>query len=124
MIEKSPEVAKFFWGEGGFVPSIDDMNKNFREQEISYSICSIRFSIGLILFYRGLWEAMGGWQLPPLNSPGLGIDEVQICQYCVTLSLGMVVAENAVVGHLAFRQQNAAMEEYYLAHKEKFRCPI
>ena len=74
MIEKSPEVAKFFWGEGGFVPSIDDMNKNFRAQEISYSICSIRFSIGLILFYRGLWEAMGGWKLPPPNSPGLGID--------------------------------------------------
>lgn len=124
MIEKNPEVAKFFWGEGGLVPSIDDMNKNFRAQEISYSICSIRFSIGLILFYRKTWEKMGGWQLPPSGYPGLGIDEVQISQFCVTFSLAMVIAENSVVGHLSFQQQNAAMKEYYLAHREKFRCPI
>lgn len=124
MIEKSPEVAKFFWGEGGIVPSIDDMNAAFSILKISYSICSVRFSIGLILFHRNLWEAMGRWQLPPPNNAGLGTDEAQICQFCVALSLGMVVAENSVVGHLSFRQQNAAMKEYYLTHREKFRCPI
>lgn len=123
MIEKSPDVAKFFWGEGGFVPSIDTMNAAFQIQKISYSICSVRFSIGFIMFSRNLWKAMGGWQLPPPNSPGMGLDEDQICRVCVALSLAMVVAENAVVGHLSFGQQNAAMKEYYLAHREIFRCP-
>lgn len=124
MIEKSPDVAKFFWGEGGTIPSIDAMNAAFQIQKMSYSICSIRFSIGLILFHRDLWRAMGGWQMPPPNNPGLGTDEAQICQFCVAVSLAMVVAENAVVGHLSFGQQNAAMKEYYLSHREIFRCPV
>ena len=124
MIEKSPEVAKLFWGEGEIVPSIDDMNKTFQAQEISYSICPVRFNIGLILFYRNFWKTMDGWELPPSGTAGLGIDEVQISVFCVVGSLAMVIAENSVVGHLSFRQQNAAMKEYYLAHREKFRCPI
>ena len=123
MIEKSPDVAKFFWGAGGFVPSIDVLNDAFRIQKISYSICPVRFSIGFILFRRELWKRMDGWQLPPSNHPGLGSDEEQICHSCLELSLAMVVAENAVVGHLSFRQQNKAMKEYYLTHREVFRCP-
>ena len=122
MIEKSPEVAKFFWGEGGIVPSIDVMNLAFKIQKISYSICPIRFSIGLIMFRRNFWKFMGGWQLPEKGA-GLGDDEAQICQFCAAMSFAMVIAENAVVGHLSFGQQNAAMKEYYLAHREKFRCP-
>lgn len=123
MIEKSPEVAKFFWGKGGFVPSIDAMNDAFRIQKLDYSICSVRFSIGFILFSRALWKMMGGWLMPKNNSPGMGLDEAQICRFCVELSLAMVISENAVVGHLSFGQQNAAMKEYFLAHREKFRCP-
>ena len=124
MLYSNPDVAKFFWGEGGFVPSIDDMNAAFRIQKTSYSVCSVRFSIGFILFCRALWRAMGGWQLPPSNSYGPGLDEEQLCQFCVLHSLGMIVSENAVVGHLSFANTNTAMKEYYLAHREKFRCPI
>ncbi|MBR6887142.1 MAG: hypothetical protein IKN16_01700 [Selenomonadaceae bacterium] len=123
MIEKSPDVAKFFWGECGFVPPIDAMNAAFQTQKISYSICPVRFSIGLIFFQRNLWKIMDGWQLPPPNDPGLGVDELQICRACVDNALAMVVAENAVVGHLSFNQQNAAMKNYYLTHREVFRCP-
>ena len=123
MIEKSPDVAKFFWGKGGIVPSIDEMNAAFRIQKISYSICSVRFSIGLILFHRNFWKLMGGLHMPPPNSSGLALDEDQICKFCLALSLGIIVAENAVVGHLSFGKQNAAMKEYYLAHREIFRCP-
>ena len=123
MIERNPEVAKFFWGEGDIVPSIDAMNAAFRIQKISYSVCSVRFSIGLILYSRNLWKAMDGWKLPRPGNNGGGLDEEQICQFCALNSLGMIVAENAVVGHLSFLQQNAAMKEYYLTHREKFRCP-
>ena len=123
MISTNPEVSKFFWGEGDFVPSIDDMNAAFRMLKISYSICSVQFNIGCILFYRELWEAMGNF-IVNLDNEGLALDEKQICHFCLSNSLAMVIAENAVVGHLSFRQQNAAMKEYYLAHREKFRCPI
>ncbi len=123
MIEKNPDVAKFFWGEGGFVPTIDKMNAAFQTQKMSYSICPVQFSIGLIFFQRNLWKIMDGWQLPPPNDAGIGVDELQICRFCVSNSLAMVVAENALVGHLSFGQQNAAMKEYYLNHREIFRCP-
>ncbi|MBQ3336593.1 MAG: hypothetical protein IJG80_04235 [Selenomonadaceae bacterium] len=123
MLCNNPDVAKFFWGKGGIVPSIDELNDAFRNQKISYSICSVRFSIGFILFRRELWKRMDGWQLPPENSFGPGFDEEQICKFCVNFSLAMVVAENAVVGHLSFGQQNEAMKEYYLTHREVFRCP-
>ena len=123
MLYSNPDVAKFFWGEGGFVPSIDAMNAAFRIQKLEYSICSVRFSIGFILFTRILWEVMGGWKLPPPNSYGPGLDEEQLCQFCALCSLGMIVSENAVVGHLSFADQNAAMKEYFLAHREIFRCP-
>ena len=123
MIEKSPEVAKFFWGEGGTIPSIDRMNAAFRIQKMSYSICPVRFSIGFILFRREFWQLMGGWQLPSSDNAGVGLDEAQICNFCMAYSFGIVIAENAVVGHLSFGQQNEAMKEYYLNHREKFHRP-
>ena len=123
MLYSNPEVAKFFWGEGGFVPPIDLMNAAFRIQKISYSICSVRFSIGFIHFPRYLWEEMGGWKLPPPNSYGGGLDEEQICQFCALSSLGMIVAENALVGHFSFGGQTEAMKEYYFTHREIFRFP-
>lgn len=124
MIYSNPDVAKFFWGEGGFFPSIDRMNDAFKIQKMKYSICPVRFSIGFILFLRKFWKAMGGWQLPPPNSWGPGLDEEQICQFCALQSLAMVVSENAVVGHFSFADQNEAMKEYYFTHREKFRCPV
>ena len=122
MIEKSPEVAKFFWGEGNIVPSIDLMNAAFQIQKMEYRACPVKFSIGFIMFTRNFWELMGGWYVPAKGIGGGG-DEVQICNFCVTQSLGMIISENVVVGHLSFGQQNDAMKEYYLTHKEKFRCP-
>ena len=123
MIVNNPEVSKFFWGEGGFVPSIDAMNAAFRIQKMEYSICSIRFNIGCILFHRNLWRSMDGWQLPPPESYGGALDEFQICRFCLNNAFAMVVAENALVGHFSFGTQSDAMKEYYLNHREVFRCP-
>lgn len=122
MLHKSPEVAKFFWGEGNIVPSIDLMNAAFQIQKMEYRACPIKFSIGFILFHRNLWKAMGGWATPLVGNGG-GAEEVQVCNFCMMNSLGIIISENTVVGHLAFYQQNAAMKEYYLTHREKFRCP-
>ena len=53
----------------------------------------------------------------------MGMDEEAFCQFCVLHSYAMIVAENAVVGHLAFGPQNKAMEQYYYDNKERFMLP-
>jgi len=123
MIENSGEAAKFFWGEGGYIPSIDEMNQKWMAEDFQYSICPIRFSIGFVLFKRTLWENMGMFPVIEDN-PCMGLDEEQICSYCIVHSKVIVVAENTVVGHLAFGRQNEAMKEYYYQNTERFRIPV
>lgn len=122
MIEKDSRVARFFWGEDGFIPSIDQMNQMFQERSFEYSACPVRFSIGFILIRRKLWEDMGMWKVLPDN-PCMGLDEEQICSYCMIKSKAIIVAENTVAGHLAFGQQNSEMKTYHSEHREMFRCP-
>ena len=61
-IENDVDVAKFFWGEGGLIPQIDELNRIIREISNNkksggcYSICPIRFSIGAIFFERKMLE--------------------------------------------------------------------
>lgn len=122
MIEKNPEVAKFMWSEGNIVPSIDKMNAALQIQKMKYRPCPVRFSIGFILFSKNLWQVMKGFHIPAEGN-GVGVDEAQICSFCAAQSLAIIVSENVVVGHLSFGQQNAAMKEYYLTHRDKFHCP-
>ena len=121
LIEKSGDAARFFWGEGGYIPSIDQMNAQFSSEDFQYSVCPIRFSIGFILMRRDVWERMGMWKVLPDN-PCMGVDEEQLCSFCMTNSLAIIVSENTVVGHLSFGQQNDSMKEYYTAHRERFKC--
>lgn len=118
-VESNPEVAKFFWGEGGYIPSIDDLNKQFENDDLSEIACPIRFSIGAILFTRSLWREMGYFKVNR-NSNNMGADEVQLCTYCLEKSRPLMVSENIVVGHLSFGSQNEAMREYFLNNKTPF----
>ncbi len=118
MIENNENVAKFMWGEGNHIPSIDLMNKIFNSEEIKYSPIPIRFSIGAILFKRSLWEEMQYFRI--VKGIGMGADEEQICIYCMINSKAMLVCENVCVGHLSFGKQNEAMEKYYLENKNIF----
>lgn len=126
-IEGNPEAAKFFWGEGGFVPSIDEMAEEFYSGKLEYRACPIRFSIGFILFSRKIWEKIGMYRVSfnrtGFEGKGLGYDETQLCSLAMSTSEAVIVAENTVVGHLSFSFQNAAMKEYYLQNREKFRLP-
>lgn len=119
MIENSVEVAKFFWGENEYIPTIDQMNAQFWNGEKKVLPCPIRFSIGAILFERQLWEKMGYFKVSK-KGVAMGGDESQLCSYCCEYSKPIMVSDNVVVGHLGFGPQNAAMKEYYLGHKEKF----
>ncbi len=121
-IQRDPEAARFMWGEENqAMESLDKIQKELRKKEFQYSICPIRYSIGFILFHRDNWINMGSF---PVAARNLGIDEEALCKFCMMESRAMVVAENAVVGHLAYNPQNKEMEQYYYSHKEKFQLTI
>lgn len=119
MIESSPEVAKFMWGEGGYVPQIDELSQKLNKMPFSYSACAIRFSIGAIYFKRDLWEAMRYFKVD--KGPCMGLDETQICSYCICDSKAIIISENVCVGHLSFGTQNKPMEEYYKNNLDVFK---
>ncbi len=118
MLEKEPKAAQFFWGGNGYLPNIDEMNKIVKKDKFGYQICPIRFSIGAILFTREIWENMEFFKVT--KKTDMGNDEKQLCEYCLFKSRAMIVSNNAIVGHLAFRQQNTAMKEYFINNKELF----
>ncbi len=117
-IENNPEVAKFMWGEGGYVMHIDDLDRYVHDMKKSMITCPIKFSIGAILFGRNIWKDMNYFD--PGKGNGMGADEVQICGYAMINSKPIVVSENTCVGHLSFGKQNKTMESYFLEHKDRF----
>ena len=119
MIESSPDVAKFFWGQGNYVPQIDELNDLISQNENELIPCPIRFSIGAILFKRELIEEMGYIPVYRLSS-GLGLDEMDICAFCINHSRPIMVTTNTVVGHFSFGPQTDGMKDYYYKHRDLF----
>ena len=119
-IENNPETAMFFWGKGGFIPSIDKMNDKFSKEERVMNPCAIRFSIGAILFERQLIEDMGYFAVERATT-GMAQDEIELCTFCCLKSRPIMVTENVVVGHFSFGPQTKDMKEFYLHNRENFR---
>ena len=119
MIQSSSDVAKYFWGDGGKVPSIDMLNDMFSKMPLEECLCPIRFSIGAILFERSFWEQMGYFHVD-LSGNAMGMDETQICEYCMRVSRPIVVSKNVVVGHFSFGPQTAEMIKYYDQNRRLF----
>lgn len=117
-IESDPNVAKFMWGKDNLLPSIDQMNRDMQNDEFSYSACPIRFSIGAILFSRDLWKSMKLFKVK--KGSCMGLDEEQICSFCMNNSKAIIVSNNSVVGHLSFGTQNEEMKKYFLENKDIF----
>jgi len=119
MIENNDQVARFFWGEGGFVPKLDKLNEIFKKDQFKVSGAPHKFSIGAILFTKDLWNDMGRFSVQRGN--GLGIDEIDLNKYCYLESLPVVVSHNQVVGHFSFGKQTKSMFEYLDKHPEMFK---
>lgn len=117
-LESDPKVAKFFWGEKSILPSIDEMNSVVQKDIFSYEACPIRFSIGAILFKRELWQDFGMFEVR--NNSCMGLDEEQICNYCMINSKAIIVSNNTIVGHLSFGTQNEEMKKYFEKNKKMF----
>ncbi len=115
------QAARFFWGEGGFVPSIDEMNERFSSEPLAEYPCAIKFSIGAIMFPRETWLGMKMFPVSVVRN--LGIDERRLCYYCCIESRPILVSENVLVGHFGFQYQAQEMKEYFKAHQEVFILP-
>lgn len=118
-IHDMPEAARYLWGENNpSMSNIDEMACRLSEMKFQYSICPIRYSIGFILFTRDNWYRMG--MLPVLKHCNMGADEEYICKFCMMQARVMVVAENAIAGHISYTPQHKAMEDFYYKNKDKF----
>ena len=116
----NPEIAKFLWGETeAKLRDIDALDDEFSKQNFNYSVCSIRFSIGAILFSKQLWEDMGRFEVGIGNN--MGRDEIQLCNYLLADSRAIIVAENTIAGHFSFGKQTAEMKKYYEKNREVFK---
>lgn len=122
---ENPEVAKYLWGATQpILRDVDKLTNQFMADELSFTICATRYSIGAILFTRQAWEDFGKFPLTFVGSEyGLGDDEEHICHYACFSGRGMVISDNIVVGHLGYGPQTKEMVSYYLTHKDRFTSP-
>lgn len=119
MDESDKDAVEFLWGEGNYLPNIDEIDSILSKDEFNYMVCPIRFSIGAILMTRTFFEEMGMFNVTTFGSC-MGVDEQQICSYCMDKSKAIIVSLNTAVGHLSFGAQNANMQKYFETHKEVF----
>ncbi len=116
-IETSPEIAKFFWGEGNHFPAIDQLDKELANKELEYSFSPIRYSIGAIFMPRSTWVDM---HMFSVKGAGIGMDERQLDNLATTNSKAIVVSHNTAVGHFSFGQQTDEMKKYFESHRDVF----
>lgn len=117
-ILSNPSAARFMWGETEpGLRGIDALNALVSRDEGRMSACPYRYSIGFVLFERAMWEKMECFYVPVAGT-GLGLDEEQLCQYCMLHAKAMVVAEDAVVGHFSYGPQTASMLDYMKSNAE------
>lgn len=114
-IYSAPLAAEFMWNK---TLPIDQFAKRLKRKKGNYSICYHRFSIGFILIHRDVWESMGGF----CNAPEgiLGVDEENLCKYCMGTFRAIIIAENAFAGHFAYGRQEEAMKKVYEKRREEF----
>lgn len=117
-IESNEDVAKFMWGRNDIIPHIDDLDQILHDMPFEYSASTVRFSIGAIFYHRDLWEEMPYFKVD--FTKGLGMDEVQLCAFCINSSKGMIISENTAVGHLSFGPQNHEMEKFFIENQNRF----
>jgi len=112
-------AARWMWENS--LP-FDEIAARMATEPFGFSTVPHKFNIGAILFERGIWEGLGGFRVRP-PSGGLGVDETQLCKWCVHTSHAMCVAHNAFAGHFAFGAQDAAMREALPGLREHLRLP-
>lgn len=114
------DITKWLWSN----ISIDNAKLQWAGRERS-ELCATRFSIGMVLFKRDVWDAMGRFPYTP-DDPveykriGLGEDEKALCNYCMMRARPMFICNDVLVGHLSYGPTTKEMLNFYKKHQELF----
>lgn len=115
---ENPEIAMYMWEHF----DIDDTRLTIDERVL----CPFRFSIGMILFKREMWEMMGGFP-DTSNSEkeyeriGLGVDEKAICTFAMLKAMPMLIDRSVLVGHLGYGPQSKEMIKFFKENEKLFK---
>ncbi len=94
------EAAEFLWN---IITPIDETAQKLYKNGETYTICPHRFSIGAMMFTRRFWEDIDYFRDAP--SGYLGLEEIQVAEYCARECKQIVVSEEVLVGHFSFGPQ-------------------
>ncbi|MCJ0593443.1 hypothetical protein MMJ50_12345 [Enterococcus cecorum] len=99
---------------------IDELSAFLNSQPMEYYPCPVRYNIGAIYFKRKVWEDMGMFSVP-IGGCGLGVDESDLCAYCICNSKTMMISENSAVAHFCYgAQKSDKLIEEYKKNEEKY----
>lgn len=114
---ESPKMSTYMWEHF----DIDTFKMGFVDMMPS----PIRFSIGLMMMTRNIWEELGGFPVD-LNAKeeyrriGLGEDEKALCKFAMNHAKPIMIDFNTCVGHLGYGPQTKEMIKFYKSHKHLF----
>jgi hypothetical protein len=120
-VHADTDASLFMWGHAGVIPTIDELDRRFSEEQLTYSLCPHRFSIGAILLPRSTWEKLGRFRVRP-GHVDVGAEERELCNWCMDKSHGVFIAENTAVGHLSFGLQTPVMRINLALRPELFQA--
>lgn len=106
-IHNSPETAWWIWQH---TLPFEEKAEKLAENQMSYTICNTRFSIGAILFRREFINNIGGFK-SDWHSGVLGVDEDELCRDCISLSRPMYIINTVLAGHFSFYPQEQYMKQ-------------
>lgn len=115
------ELTKWLWENVSIDHALDDYIVNSCATEL----CATRFSIGMVLFKRDVWQNMGHFPYTP-DDPveykriGLGEDEKALCNYCMMKARPMFICNDVLVGHLSYGPTTKEMMSFFKTHQELF----
>lgn len=115
------EISKWLWSN----IDIDRASVGWGGKASRSELCATRFSIGMVLFKRDVWENMGRFPYTP-NDPveykriGLGEDEKALCTYCMMRARPMFICNDVLVGHLSYGPTTKEMLKFFKKHQELF----
>ncbi len=109
-VHNDPDAALWMWER---TAPLADTERRLQRLPRQRLLCPIQFSIGLIVFERRFWEAIGCFavhrQRLMTGQSTLGGDEAYICTRALEMSRPGVVTTAALAGHFSFGPQYAGM---------------
>ena len=113
-------ISKWLWQNISIDSAIKQLDKTTHSE-----LCATRFSIGMVLFKRDVWQNMGQFPYTP-DDPveykriGLGEDEKALCNYCMMKARPMFICNDVLVGHLSYGPTTKEMMSFFEKHQELF----